>query len=82
MRVCIQGLIMIGLLTPVSMAVAQPAPRPEPPLRDSIAAEWTGITGKLITMAEDFPESKYDFKPVEGVRTFADQLRHVAFWNM
>ena len=84
MRVCIPALITIALLTPVSMAVAQTrAPHPEPPLRDSIAAEWTGITGKLITMAEDFPESaEYDFKPVEGVRTFADQLRHVAFWNM
>jgi hypothetical protein len=33
-------------------------------------------------MAEDFPEAKYDFRPTEGVRTFADQLRHVAFWNM
>jgi hypothetical protein len=33
-------------------------------------------------MAEEFPEDKYDFRPVAGVRTIADQLRHVAFWNL
>jgi len=32
-------------------------------------------------MAEEFPENKYDFRPVDAVRTFADVLRHIAFWN-
>jgi uncharacterized damage-inducible protein DinB len=82
MRVCIPTLALMAILTAAPVALAQTAaPRPDPVLRDAMAGAWTSITGKLITMAEDFPESKYDFKPVEGVRTFADQLRHVAFWN-
>jgi uncharacterized damage-inducible protein DinB len=82
MRVCIPTLALMAILTGAPVALAQTAaPRPDPVLRDAMAGAWTSITGKLITMAEDFPESKYDFKPVEGVRTFADQLRHVAFWN-
>jgi uncharacterized damage-inducible protein DinB len=82
MRVCIPTLALTAILTAAPVALAQTAaPRPDPVLRDAMAGAWTSITGKLITMAEDFPESKYDFKPVEGVRTFADQLRHVAFWN-
>ena len=35
----------------------------------------------MIKLAEEFPEEKYDYKPVETVRSFADVLRHVAFWN-
>jgi uncharacterized damage-inducible protein DinB len=32
-------------------------------------------------MAEDFPEDKYDFKPVPAQRSFAEQLLHVAGSN-
>jgi len=32
-------------------------------------------------MAEDFPEDKYEFKPKPEVRTFAEQLLHVAGTN-
>lgn len=42
---------------------------------------WNGIGRKLITMAEDFPEDKYDFKPQPQMRTFAEQLLHVAGTN-
>lgn len=80
---CVRALTFVALFAaaaPVCRAQSA-APRPEPSLRDALAGEWSQITDKLITMAEDFPEAKYDFRPVEGVRTFADQLRHVAFWN-
>jgi hypothetical protein len=66
---------------PLCQAQGAPA-RPDPTLRDALAAQWTDVTRKLITMAEDFPEAKYDFRPTPEVRTFADQLRHAAFWNM
>ena len=84
MHPCVHALAVMALVAgAVPVALAQSAaPHPEPILRDAIVGEWSGITGKLITMAEDFPESKYHFKPVDGVRTFADQLRHVAFWNL
>jgi uncharacterized damage-inducible protein DinB len=40
--------------------------------------QWNGITGKLIAMAEDFPEDKYDYKPTPAQRTFAENLLHAA----
>lgn len=40
--------------------------------------QWNGIAGKLIAMAEDFPEDKYDFTPTPAQRTFAEQLLHAA----
>src|SRR2546427_3658517 len=36
---------------------------------------------KLIAMAEDFPEDKYDFKPTPAQRSFAEQLLHAAGAN-
>jgi hypothetical protein len=62
------------------VARAQTA-KPEPAMRDVLLKQWTDIGEKVVQLAEQFPEDKYEFKPVAGVRTFGDQLRHVAFWN-
>jgi uncharacterized damage-inducible protein DinB len=43
-----------------------------------VLAQWNEIGRKLIAMADDFPEDKYDFKPTPAVRSFAEQLLHVA----
>jgi uncharacterized damage-inducible protein DinB len=39
---------------------------------------WNQIGGKLIAMAKDFPEDKYDFKVQKDERTFVENLLHVA----
>jgi uncharacterized damage-inducible protein DinB len=38
---------------------------------------WNQIGNKLIAMAKDFPENKYDFKVQKDERTFAQNLLHV-----
>jgi uncharacterized damage-inducible protein DinB len=43
-----------------------------------VLAQWNEIGRKLIAMAEDFPEDKYDFKPTPPMRSFAEQLLHVS----
>lgn len=42
---------------------------------------WNDVGRKIIAMAEDFPEDKYDFKPTPAQRTFAEQLLHAASVN-
>src|SRR6202521_3413909 len=44
----------------------------------ALLKQWNEIGRKLIAMAEDFPEDKYDFKPTPPMRSFAEQLLHVA----
>jgi uncharacterized damage-inducible protein DinB len=39
---------------------------------------WNSVGKKLIAMAEDWPEEKYDYRPNDQVRTFAQQLLHAA----
>jgi uncharacterized damage-inducible protein DinB len=77
------ALVLVPLLAMLGHAVpsSAQAARPDPVLRDVFLRHWTEIGDKLVKMAEDFPEEKYEFRPVAGVRTFADNLRHVAFWN-
>lgn len=49
--------------------------------RDVLLARWSEIGDKMVGLADAFPEDRYDARPVPAVRSFADQLRHVAFWN-
>jgi uncharacterized damage-inducible protein DinB len=48
---------------------------------EAVLDNWNDIGGRLITMAEDWPEDKYGFKPTPQVRSFADVLRHIAGSN-
>jgi hypothetical protein len=50
-------------------------------MRDVLMTRWSEIGDKVVKLAEEFPEDKYEFRPRPGVRSFADQLRHAAFWN-
>ncbi|HEY3972361.1 MAG TPA: DinB family protein [Candidatus Sulfotelmatobacter sp.] len=53
---------------------------PDPPSK-VVLDSWNDIGRKLIAMAEDFPEDKYDFKPTPAQRSFAQQLLHMAGAN-
>lgn len=57
------------------------APKPPDPASKVVIDSWNDIGRKLIAMAEDFPEDKYDFKPTPAQRSFAEQLLHAAGAN-
>lgn len=46
-----------------------------------LIGRWEQVGQELAALAAELPENKFEFRPVEGVRTFGDVLRHVAFWN-
>lgn len=46
-----------------------------------LIARWEQLCAKLAALAEEIPANKLDYKPAEDVRSFAEVLRHVAFWN-
>ena len=54
------------------------APRPAPSRSEEMLDRWNDIGNKLIAMAQDFPEDKYDFKVQKDERTFAQNLLHAA----
>src|SRR5215469_17883895 len=78
--------LAVALLAATIVLPAQDAKKNEPPKpADSpnkvVLDSWNDIGRKLIAMAEDFPEDKYDFKPTPAQRSFAEQLLHAAGAN-
>jgi uncharacterized damage-inducible protein DinB len=67
--------VSLGTLLLFARASSE-APRPAPSASQVVLSQWNEIGRKLIAMAEDFPEDKYDFKPTPVQRTFAEQLLH------
>jgi len=55
------------------------------PMAATVAEWFTGIEESFIALAEAMPAEKYEFKPTngafEGVRTFGEQVKHVACNN-
>ena len=78
------ALVAVTLLAAVGMSLhsqAQTQNQPPSPARsrsDEMLDRWNDIGNKLIAMAQDFPEDKYDFKVQKDERTFALNLLHAA----
>jgi uncharacterized damage-inducible protein DinB len=79
-----RALVAVTLLAVVGMGLpsrAQTQNQPPGPARsrsDEMVDRWNDIGNKLIAMAQDFPEDKYDFKLQKDERTFALNLLHAA----
>jgi uncharacterized damage-inducible protein DinB len=72
------------LLAPVhaqEMPKPSAAPKPAVGPAEEVLQQWNDIGRKLIAMAEDFPDDKYDFKPAPTMRSFAERLIHAAHAN-
>ena len=50
-------------------------------MRELLKTRWSEIGDKLVALAEEFPAEQYTYRPTADTRSFAEQLRHVAFWN-
>ena len=78
------ALVAVTLLAAIGMSLdshAQTQNQPPSPARsrsDEMLDRWNDIGNKLIAMAQDFPEDKYDFKVQKDERTFALNLLHAA----
>lgn len=76
MRLIIAAVLSFGLVLP---AFAQAAEKT--PVQQAMVRTWNGFINKVIAMAEDtgYPEEKFDSRPHPDARSFAEELRHVAY---
>jgi len=76
------ALLAATIALPAQNAMKKDTPvKPADPPSKVVLDSWNDIGRKLIAMAEDFPEDKYDFKPTPAQRSFAEQLLHAAGAN-
>jgi len=47
----------------------------------AVVDNWNDVGGRLITMAEDWPEDKYSYKLTPQVRSFQQVILHIAGAN-
>ena len=73
--------LFVLVVSPLVVAAQQTAPAAAASAAADLLAAWNREAKKLIDMAEDFPEDKYNYKPTPEVRSFAEQLTHVAEAN-
>jgi uncharacterized damage-inducible protein DinB len=83
-RIRIATILVCASLLPAqsyAQKAAETTAKPAASPSQSVLDQWNEVGRKLIAMAEDFPEDKYDFKPTPAQRTFAEQLLHASGVN-
>jgi uncharacterized damage-inducible protein DinB len=73
--------IAFALTAVAAQAQTGKAPAKKPKASDESLLAWNSMARKIIEMAEDFPEDKYDYKPTPEVRSFRQLLLHIAAVN-
>jgi len=85
MKTSLRAVITFVLLLGAVRAIAQQKPSPSKTIPDSINYMWKMVESDFTSLAEAMPEEKWSFKPTQGaftdVRTFAEQVKHVACAN-
>jgi hypothetical protein len=72
--VVVCGVLLIGLSPLLARQAKAPAPGT---YEHEIIVVWKGLHGKLLAMAKDWPESKYDWRPHPDSRSMVEEFRHV-----
>ena len=86
MRNVVRSIFFVALLVlcgTARMAQAQDGAQtkaPRTPVK-AVVDNWNDVGGRLITMAEDWPEDKYSYKLTPQVRSFQQVILHIAGAN-
>jgi len=79
------GALVGGLLASPTVAHAQQRPVQPKTIPESVNFIWKDLEQDFSSLAEAMPEDKWTFKPTQGefngVRTFGEQVKHVACAN-
>lgn len=88
MKPALRSLVVVTLFAAIGTSLqvhaqSQPQAKNQPPgpalsRSAEILQQWNDIGNKLVAMAKDFPEDKYDYKLQKDQRTFALNLLHAA----
>jgi uncharacterized damage-inducible protein DinB len=70
---------------PAAQPAAQPTPMPPATIESVVDKQISGLEKEFVSAAEAMPAEKYNFAPTngefKGVRTFGQQVKHVAVAN-
>ena len=70
----VSKILAVSLFLSVASLAAQQV---EPTLEDRAISGWKAVHKKVLDMAGDFPEEKYDSRPHPDSRSFVEEIQHV-----
>ena len=70
----VSRILAVSLFLSVASLAAQQA---APTLEERAISGWKTVHKKVLDMAGDFPEEKYDSRPHPDSRSFVEEIRHV-----
>jgi len=71
------SVFVVTALLGAAPAAQQAGSQPPPTFESSTINTWKALHNKILTMAKDFPEDKYGWKPHPDSRSMEDEFRHV-----
>jgi len=80
-RLLAVSFVSVFFLLPVGAQEKAASPNPAASQSAGLLKQWNNIGRKLIAMAEDYPEDKYDTKAAPTTGTFAQRMIHAAAAN-
>lgn len=73
----VQVLCTLALVFALAGAVAAQGQQPPPTFEQVTLRQWNAVHKKVIDMAKDFPEDKWDSRPHKDARSFIEEVWHV-----
>ncbi|MFY9803559.1 MAG: DinB family protein [Candidatus Acidiferrales bacterium] len=73
-------LVLFGAATVARAQDGAQSKAPRTPTK-AVVDNWNDVGGRLITMAQDWPEDKYSYKLTPQVRSFEQVILHIAGAN-
>src|ERR1700721_2588250 len=75
------GALGVAVFGGVVRAPDSAQPKKQPAATEAVLANWNDVGNRLVAMAEDWPEDKYDYKLAPTHRHFQEVILHVAGSN-
>ena len=79
------ALLLVGAVAAGAQSKDGKAPAAAPSIGQALDGQLKGAEGEFVSAAEAMPDATFDFAPTsgefKGVRTFAQQVKHVAATN-
>ncbi len=70
------------VLAAIAVAAASAQSKQPPTPAQSIRRTMEYVNGKILDMAKEFPEDKYDYRPTKEMRSFGELIVHIASGNV
>jgi uncharacterized damage-inducible protein DinB len=74
--------VILPTLACLVLAAAAPLHAQDTALRDELMRDWRGMQQALRQLADEMPDTAFDFRATEPQRTFAQQAQHIATANL